>query len=195
MRLSARCFAITGLAYVPPWSVNAGFICGEETTLIVDTGANAAAAATIHGYALVPRPSNRLIVINTEQHFDHIGGNGYFRERGIDVYGHESIQRSPEEFRMEVAEFAARIPNAARRALREEAVFYHATELANPNRPIAAECVLDLGGCCAKIVLTPGHTPSNLSVFVPEDGVLYCGDCLISGYLPNLDCGALPDWR
>ena len=44
MRLSPRCFAVTGLAYIPPWSVNAGFVAGEHTTLVVDTGANALAA-------------------------------------------------------------------------------------------------------------------------------------------------------
>jgi glyoxylase-like metal-dependent hydrolase (beta-lactamase superfamily II) len=25
--------------------------------------------------------------------------------------------------------------------------------------------------------------------------VVYCGDCLVNGYLPNLDCGAAPDWQ
>ncbi len=41
MRLSNRCYAVTGLAYQLPWVVNAGFIVGDEETLIVDTGANA----------------------------------------------------------------------------------------------------------------------------------------------------------
>ena len=44
-------------------------------------------------------------------------------------------------------------------------------------------------------MLTPGHTTTNLSVFVPEDGVLYCGDCLTNLYQPNLDAGTLPDWE
>ncbi len=82
---------------------------------IIDTGANAAAAATIHGYASIARPSNDLLVLNTERHFDHIGGNGYFRDLGIDVYGHASIQRTESEFRAEMAEFNAEISNPARR--------------------------------------------------------------------------------
>jgi hypothetical protein len=53
MRLSDRCFAVTGLAYVPPWSVNSGFVAGEQITLVIDTGANALAAATIMA---TPRP-------------------------------------------------------------------------------------------------------------------------------------------
>ena len=195
MRLSDRCFAVTGLAYLPPWSVNAGIVSGEHTTLIVDTGANALAAATIHGYALAVRPGNRILVIDTERHFDHIGGNGYFRERGIDVYGHASIDRTDDEFRAEVAGFNNAISDAVRRGLGEAEVFYRGTVLANPNRPLRAGTTLDLGNCIAEILLTPGHTPSNLSVYVPEDGVLFCGDCLANGYVPNLDCGTTPDWQ
>jgi glyoxylase-like metal-dependent hydrolase (beta-lactamase superfamily II) len=195
MRLSAHCFAVTGLGYIPPWSVNAGFVAGEHTTLIVDTGANALAAATIHGYASAVRAGNRPLVIDTERHFDHIGGNGYFRERGIDVYGHASIDRTDDEFRAEVAEFNAAIPDRVRRGRGEADVFYRGTVLANPNRPLRDGTNLDLGGCTAEILLTPGHTPSNLSVYVPEDGVVFCGDCLANGYVPNLDCGMRPDWQ
>ena len=54
---------------------------------------------------------------------------------------------------------------------------------------------MDLGDCEIEILLTPGHTPSNISVYVPSDGVLFCGDCLVNGYLPNLDAGSVDDWR
>lgn len=195
MRLSNHCFAITGLGYLPPWTVNAGFITGDETTLIIDTGANAAAAATIHGYATTARPSNRLLVLNTERHFDHIGGNGYFRARDIDIYGHSSIQRTDDEFREEMADFNREMSNAARQAQQESRVFYHGTHLANPNRPVTGDSRMDLGNCEIDILLTPGHTPSNISVYVPSDGAVYSGDCLVNGYLPNLDAGTVDDWR
>ncbi|MGD0858264.1 MAG: MBL fold metallo-hydrolase [Terracidiphilus sp.] len=116
MRLTDRCYAITGLGYAPSWCVNAGFIAGDEMTLVVDTGGNTLAAQTIYGYACAARPGNMLRVINTEKHFDHIGGNGYFREMGIDVYGHAGIARTPEEFQAEIAEFNDSIPGLARRA-------------------------------------------------------------------------------
>ena len=41
---------------------------GDETTLIIDTGANAAVAATIHEYASIARPANWLLALNTERH-------------------------------------------------------------------------------------------------------------------------------
>jgi glyoxylase-like metal-dependent hydrolase (beta-lactamase superfamily II) len=194
LRLSERCFALTGLGYLPPWTVNAGFVTGDDTTLIIDTGANRAAASTIHGYASIAQPSNRLLVLDTERHFDHIGGNGYFRDLGIDIYGHVSIQRTDHEFRAEIDGFNAEISNPARRSRQESQVFYHETRLANPNCPIAEDSRMDLGNCPVEILLTPGHTPSNISLYVPSDGVLYCGDCLVSGYLPNLDAGSPDDW-
>jgi glyoxylase-like metal-dependent hydrolase (beta-lactamase superfamily II) len=195
MRLSNRCFAVTGLCYLPPFSVNAGFVTGDETTLIIDTGANAAAAATIHGYATTARPSNRLLVLDTERHFDHIGGNGYFRTRGIDVYGHASIQRTEDEFVAEMAEFKQGIASPARRLTQDVRIFYHGTRLANPNCPITGDFSMALGGCEVEVLLTPGHTPSNICVYVPSDSALYCGDCLINGYVPNLDAGSVNDWR
>jgi glyoxylase-like metal-dependent hydrolase (beta-lactamase superfamily II) len=195
MRVSNRCYAVTGLGYLAPWCVNAGFVTGGEVTLVVDTGANALAAASVHGYASAVRPSNHLQVINTEKHFDHIGGNSFFRERGIDVWGHSDLRRTQEEFQAEMAEFNDDISSPARRARGEASAFYQGTRLANPNRPIPGDTKFDLGECAVEILLTPGHTPTNLSVWVADDGVLFTGDCLINGYLPNLDAGTRADWE
>jgi len=195
MRLSNRCYAVTGLGYSAPWCVNAGFVAGDRLTLVVDTGGNALAAQTVHGYACAARPGNQLRVIDTEKHFDHIGGNGFFRELGIDVWGHAGIARPAAEFEAEIAEFNDAIPSPARRARGEARAFFHGTQLANPNRRIDADTRFDLGGCTAEILLTPGHTATNLSVWAPEDGVLYTGDCVVCEYLPNLDAGGPADWR
>ena len=195
MQVSSHCWAVTGLAYLPPWELNAGFIAGGHTTLVVDTAASALAAATIHGYASLARPGNRLLVINTEKHFDHIGGNAYFRERGPEILGHSACARTEEEFQAEIAEFNAAIPDPVRRANGEAEVFYRGTSLAAPDRFITEDSTLDLGGLEVRVLLTPGHTPSNLAIHVPSEGVLYSGDCLVNGYMPNLACGAAPEWR
>jgi glyoxylase-like metal-dependent hydrolase (beta-lactamase superfamily II) len=195
MRLSNRCYAVTGLGYSPPWCVNAGFVAGDELTLVIDTGGNTLAAQSIYGYACAVRPGNPLRVINTEKHFDHIGGNSFFLERGIEVWGHPGIARTPDEFQEEIAEFNAAIPNAARRERGEAAAFFYQTRMANPNRQIENDTRFELGGSTVEILLTPGHTPTNLSVWVPGDGVLFTGDCLIGEYLPNLDGGTPADWQ
>jgi cyclase len=175
--------------------VNAGFVAGEDLTLVIDTGGNTLAAQTICGYASAVREATQWCVINTEKHFDHIGGNSYFLERGIEVWGHPGIRRTPGEFQEEMADFNAAIPNAARRERGEASAFFCQTRVANPNRQIEGDACFDLGGLSVEILLTPGHTATNLSVWVPQDRVLFTGDCLISEYLPNLDAGTPSDWQ
>jgi glyoxylase-like metal-dependent hydrolase (beta-lactamase superfamily II) len=183
------------LGYSPPWCVNAGIVAGDTVTLVIDTGANSLAAKTVHGYACAASQQNKLRVVNTEKHFDHIGGNGYFRGLGIDVWGHAGIERTAGEFQTEIDEFNNAIPDPVRRNLSEARAFFDETSAVNPNKRITEETRFELGGCDAEILLTPGHTETNLSVWIPEDGVLYTGDCLINRYLPNLDAGGPAEWR
>lgn len=195
MRLSQHCYALTGLAYRPPWPVNAGLVAGDHTTLVVDTGASALSAATIHGYASVVAPANKIVVLNTECHFDHVGGNSYFRDRGAEIHGHGLIARTPEELEQECEEYNSAIASSSRRRWKEAKVFYRDTSVANPVRPIDADTSFDLGDCRVEVLLTPGHTPTNVSAWVPADGVLFCGDCLANGYIANLDFGSRAHWR
>ena len=190
MRVSQNCYAVTGLGYSAPWCVNAGIVTTSEATLIIDTGANSLAAQTLFGYATAVARAP-LLVINTEKHFDHIGGNHFFRSQGIDVWGHRAIARTESEFASEIAEFNAAISNPARRAAHEADAFYWETKLANPNRPIQDDMRL----CGVEILMTPGHTATNIAVWNADDRVIFTGDCLIHKYVPNLDAGSPPDWR
>jgi glyoxylase-like metal-dependent hydrolase (beta-lactamase superfamily II) len=195
MKISASCYAITGLGYLPPWTVNAGFVVGPNYTLVVDSGPNLVSAQTIHGYALNVKPSNQLVVINTEQHLDHVSGNFYFRERGITVYGHHQIKRQQTDLESDIQDYNACIPQELRRNLGEAKIFYADTHLENPNYPIFEEFALDLGGVKAEILMTPGHTPTNLSVYFPSESVLFCGDCIVTDYWPNYEGGGVREWQ
>jgi glyoxylase-like metal-dependent hydrolase (beta-lactamase superfamily II) len=186
MRISPHVHAVTGLGFIPPWSVNAGFIVGAERTLVVDTGPSARAARTILGYARAVRPGNVLLAVNTERHTDHLFGNGVFRDAGIDVYGHSSIRRGASDLAAEIEELNRCVPEPARRERGEASVFFKGTRVENPNRPFEAETTLDLGGLEALLIPTPGHTPANCSVFCPADAVLFTGDCVTVDYHPNL---------
>jgi glyoxylase-like metal-dependent hydrolase (beta-lactamase superfamily II) len=195
MKIALHCYALTGLAYIPPWMVNAGLVVGEETTLVVDTGATMQSARTIYGYAQAVRPQNRLLAMNTERHLDHLCGNSLFRDLGIDVYGHRDIARTEQEIAGEIEELNACIPNSVRRQHEEARICYAGTHISNPNKRIDQEMRLDLGNFPVQILLTPGHTTTNISLFVPADDVLYCGDCLVNTYLPNLEAGNPSLWQ
>jgi len=195
MRLTDRCFALTGFGYLPPWSVNAGFIRGDDLTLVVDAGPHRQAAATLFGYAKTASPGNELRVINTERHLDHMLGNCYFVEQGIAVYGHPSVRRSEADLASEIREYEASLTDPVRRAAGEAHLLFQGTRVCNPSHVIDQDTRMDLGGVVVEIIMTPGHTDSNLSVFVPVERVLYCGDCIVNGYLPNLGSGSARDWQ
>ena len=195
MKISEYCYALTGLCDVPPWAANAGLVAGRTKTLIIDTGINLLSAQTIFGYATAVQPENELVVINTERHFDHIGGNGFFRDRQIDIFGHVGINRTEDALTSNAADYNACITNPVRQAAFEAHTFFTETVVTNPNQPISQDMTFDLGQLEVQVLLTPGHTPTNLSVFVPAERVLFCSDCLVNGFIPNLEDGTPDDWQ
>lgn len=195
MRLSEHCYAVTGLAYLPPWAVNAGFVVGDGRTLVIDTGGSRLAAATVLGYAQAVRPGNSILAVNTEKHLDHMLGNCLFRDEGIDVYGHPGVNRSAADLEAEIAENNAVIPDAERRDLGEGGLLFSGTRVCNPNKPVVPPHTFDLGGIKVELISTPGHTATNLTVWAPSERVAYCGDCVVNQYFPNLQSGSAADWR
>jgi glyoxylase-like metal-dependent hydrolase (beta-lactamase superfamily II) len=79
------------LGYSPPWAINSGFVVGSEKTLIIDSGPMYLAAQTIYGYAKNIKRENELVVVNTEKHFDHIGGNFLSKKKELKIYAHMKI--------------------------------------------------------------------------------------------------------
>ncbi len=86
------------------------------------------------------------------------------------------------------------IQNQARQAANEAEAFFYKTTLANPNKSMLHGDIISLGGVEVKIFETPGHPPYNMSVFIEPEGVLYCGECVVKEYLPNLEAGERQDW-
>jgi glyoxylase-like metal-dependent hydrolase (beta-lactamase superfamily II) len=195
MKLTDHCYAVTGLYFSVPWNINAGFIVGGKKTLIIDSGSNTGSAQTIYGYAKIVKPDNELLLINTEQHLDHIGGNGYFSEKGVSLYGHASIQRNQNELSSMLEEINSGIANTVRREHREGFIAFKNTAIVNPDKKIDHDMELGIGGMDVQVMLTPGHTPSNISIYQRDENVLYCGDCILPEFIPNLEEGTIPDWQ
>jgi glyoxylase-like metal-dependent hydrolase (beta-lactamase superfamily II) len=194
MKITDNCYAVLGLGYFLPWMVNSGFVIGSNKTLVIDSGPNYLAAQTIYGYAKNIRPENEIIVVNTEKHFDHFLGNSFFKEMGVSIYGHKNVFRSEEEFEEEKKYFNENIENVVRKAAKEENVFFQKTIIVNPDHTLEDNQIFDLGGIEAKVIFTPGHTVSNISIYIPQEKVLYCGDLIVNGYIPNLESAKKEDW-
>jgi glyoxylase-like metal-dependent hydrolase (beta-lactamase superfamily II) len=195
MQISERCYAITGLYFTPPWALNSGFIIGHNITMIIDTGGCVSSARTILGYAKAAKPGNKIIVVNTEKHLDHIGGNCLFYDNGIDIYGHKEINRNQKEFDEMMLEENQKMTEAERKKHQEETIPFKGSRIVNPNIKIENDQEIELGGNKIEIFITPGHTDTNISVYVPEDKVIFTGDCIVNGYYPNISEGNINKWN
>lgn len=78
---------------------------------------------------------------------------------------------------------------------KEANAFFHKTELAPPNRKIYEETAFDLGGVTVEVLLTRGHTRTNLFLWTPQKRVVYTGNCIVSQYRPNLEAGSSENWQ
>lgn len=194
MKISKHCYVISGLAGPEHWLPIAGIVAGQEKTLVIDTGMTYMSGRTIWGYAQCIRPGNEIQVAITEPHFDHIGGNCFFREKMVDISAHKNARREADLIDIAKQELNQAIDNSCRRAAGEEDAFYINTTIANPNRAVAHGDQFDLGDVRVEVLGTPGHTPANLSYLVLDDRVLYCGDAIVTHYIPNLEAGTPGDW-
>ena len=154
-RLSSHCYLITA-----------------DLNVLIDTGtAKDFPVLEEELKAIGLKPEDIDIVINTHEHFDHIGGNLYLQNHAI-VMAHR---------------FSA------------VKIVYGDDEVmmcrANGQKPIGYKVhvwlnntdVIDLGSWFLKVLYTPGHTSGCICLYEPRRKILFSGDTLFaSGTLSTI---------
>jgi len=123
-------------------------------------------------------------VINTEHHVDHIFGNYYFRGTGAIVH-HEGVAAnfmevtpSLDSYDYAVEAIPSDDPEGAAILPDRETYF------ADPGRAditFTGDLTLRVGDRTFELLHTPGHTPGQLAVHVPEERMVFTGDTIFSG--------------
>ena len=191
VKICNHAYAVLGLHH--PIGVNAGFIVSDEGIVVVDSGWTSYSALTMLGYIRAVAGNNQIkYLIWTEHHSDHIFGSSVFVREGARVIAH----RNAYEFLKEIGgikgyvEFMRRKINEEHEALVEKgydvgSIMFEGVEDVWPSILVNNEYTLRLGELEIKIIPTPGHTPSNISVYLPRCRVLFTGDAVYSRYPPN----------
>ncbi|MFV0369061.1 MAG: quinoprotein relay system zinc metallohydrolase 2 [Hyphomicrobiaceae bacterium] len=164
---------------------NTGFIIGDESVAVIDTGgaAKVGAALAAHIRAITDRPIR--FVINTHMHPDHVLGNVSFKSENTVFLGHRKLAAA-------LATRAERYLISSKTAIGEDK--FAGTEIVLPTRGIEDSEEIDLGG--RRLVLTArptAHTDNDLTVHDPATGTLFTGDLIFSGHVPTLD-GSIRGW-
>ena len=123
-------------------------------------------------------------VINTEHHVDHIFGNYYFRGIPGKVIHHKGVYDNfmvPTPL-LDPFDYAAEAipmndPEGASIFPQREIYFR------DPNKAqivFTGDVVLHVGNHTFNLIWTPGHTPGQIAVHVPEERVVFTGDTVFS---------------
>lgn len=122
-------------------------------------------------------------VINTEHHVDHIFGNYYFKGTGTVVH-HQGVYDnfmvpSPDLDPFDYAAEAIPTDDPNGTALFPDRDVYYA----DPNKGglvFTGDLDIRSGGHTFHLIHTPGHTPGQTAVYVPEERVVFTGDTVFS---------------
>jgi len=120
------------------------------------------------------------IVINTHEHFDHIGANRYFQESAI---------------------IAAHRFAATKMAVNDRFVtLYKSGDINELTQHVhlwlESRSRIDLGDFTLDIIHTPGHTSGSICIYEPDRKIMFTGDTLFAGGVLSFiaESGSLGDY-
>jgi cyclase len=160
---------------------NPSYVVTDDGVVIVDTPQLPTRALGMR--AEVEKLGSIRYVINTEHHVDHIFGNFFFKGAGTVIH-HKGVADNfmvptplldPFDYAAEAIPMSD--PDAA-------AIFPARDEYyEDPNRAqitFTGDVVLNVGFHTFHLIHTPGHTPGQIAVYVPEERVVFTGDTVFS---------------
>jgi glyoxylase-like metal-dependent hydrolase (beta-lactamase superfamily II) len=156
---------------------NAGFVVTGEGVVVIDAlGTPALGDALLRAIrGLTSKPVKRVIV--THYHADHFYGLEPLKRAGAEVWAHRSALAY-----FENGEAQARLEQRARDLFPwvEEKM-----ALVRADRWLDADATFDQGGIRFEVRhFGPAHSPEDLVVVLPRQGVVFGGDILVAGRIP-----------
>lgn len=174
--VTGNVFAETGLR-----GCNPGYVVTSAGVVVVDTPQLPTKAVEMRGAAEALGEIRYLI--NTEHHVDHIFGNYYFKGAGA-VVNHRGVYENFMVVTPDLDPFAYAAEAIPTDDPEGEEIFPDRDEYyEDPNKGTIVfdgNMTLSVGGHSFELIHTPGHTPGQLAVHVPEERVVFTGDTIFS---------------
>jgi cyclase len=160
---------------------NPNFVVTTAGVVVVDTPQLPSKAVKMRQEAESRGPIR--YVINTEHHVDHIFGNYYFKGTGPVVH-HQGVYDNfmvpgPDLDPFDYAAEAIPTDDPEGASLFPDRDEYYAA----PNKGelvFSSDLDLRVGQHTFHLIHTPGHTPGQIAVYVPEERVVFTGDTVFS---------------
>jgi cyclase len=175
-QLTPNVFTETGLR-----GCNPSFVTTSDGVVIIDTPQLPTRAVAMRELAESHGPIR--YVINTEHHVDHIFGNYYFKGAGTVVH-HQGVYDNFMLASPDLDPFAYAAEAIPTDDPQGQGIFPDRDEYyRDPNKAtvvFTGDLTLRVGGHTFELLHTPGHTPGQVAVHVPEERVVFTGDTVFS---------------
>ena len=171
-QLTPNVFTETGLR-----GCNPSFVTTSDGVVVIDTPQLPTRAVAMRELAETHGPIRYLI--NTEHHVDHIFGNYYFKGAGTVVH-HQGVYDNFMLASPDLDPFAYAAEAIPTDDPDGKSIFPDRDEyFKDPNKAtviFTGDLTLRVGGHTFELLHTPGHTPGQVAVHVPEERVVFTGD-------------------
>ncbi len=156
---------------------NAGFVVTDAGVVVIDAlGTPALGAAFLKAIrSVTAKPVVRVIL--THYHADHFYGLAPLKEAGAQIWAHEAAR-----------EYLVGGDAERRLGQRAQDLFPWVDEnmpIIRPDRWLGESTRFTLGGVGFEVYhLGPAHSPEDVVIAVPQEGVVFSGDIIFSGRIP-----------
>lgn len=182
IEVTPRVFYVQGLPGVASaenegFNSNAGFVVTDDGVVVIDAlGTPPLGQALVRAIrGVTSKPIRRVIV--THYHADHFYGLEPLKRAGAEIWAHA---RSREY--LDGGEAQRRLQQRSRDLF---PWVDEATKLVRADRWLERDEAFTLGGTRFEVsYLGPAHSPDDMIVVVPREGVIFIGDILFAGRIP-----------
>jgi len=171
-----------------------GFVVTSDGVVVIDTPQLPTHALAMRHQAESHGPVR--YVVNTEHHVDHIFGNYFFAGAGLVVHHQGVFDNFMTVYDLDPFAFAVKAAQdddpAGAELIPERGEYYD-----DPNKGdivFTGDLTLRLGEHTFELLHTPGHTPGQIAVHVPEERTVFTGDTIFSGCQTWLMTSDVDQW-
>ena len=182
LKVSARTYYVQGKPGIASadnegFNSNAGFVVTDEGVVVVDAlGTPALGAALVKAIRGVTQAPIRRVIV-THYHADHFYGLKALKDAGADIWAHEAGREY-----FESGEAQRRLEQRSRDLF---PYVDEKTVLVRPDLWLSGDTSFKLGGIRFDVLhMGPAHSPEDVIVVVPQEGVVFVGDILFAGRIP-----------
>jgi len=193
--LTEDIFAVTSLYHSgePLAGVNAGIIFTKRSIVFIDSGMTIASAEFLWQIAKKRmKGDEKLYLILTHHHSDHVFGMRVMRDRKAKVIAHRIVKEELKDDNGRYKSFIIQIRGWNR--IKGDEILGDVI-LSIPDRIIDKDTILKIDNEEIHLLVTPGHTPDSISVYHPISKTLFAGDTIYEGMRLNTRFGGPEEWK